>query len=635
MQICLPYAKNKNTGNSRQAGFLIVVALMTICLLCSVSPAFADGLVNGGYVTGNILTAEETDSYTFEAEAGQSILIRMAKTSEEETLYPDLKLYNSTGTCLSHQYNASVAGIDYTFDTAGTYTIMAADYHTTGTGSYKIYFAQIPGANESGEFENDGIHPGKIDLGDLDTYTFEVKNAEERVLIRMAKTSEEETLYPDLKLYNSTGTCLSHQYNASVAGIDSSLETEGIYTIVASDYHKTGTGDYKIYFAQIPGANEGGEPLENYEERTETIDLGDLDTYTFEGGDNQRVLIRMAKTSEDETLYPNLELFDPTGTRLAQQMNASVAGINYTLETDGIYTIVASDYRKTETGSYKIYFAQVPGANEHGELSNYDVRSESIDLGDLDTFTFMADDGDNVELYVTDVSESETLYPRIEIYNPSGTCVKTAYHNTTAAITYTIPSNGGGEYTVVISDYYATNTGAYELVYITDAGPADIDGDDIPNSWEYDNGLNPKDESDASLDSDGDGLTNLEEYQNNTDPQSWDSDGDYMPDGWEIDNALLPLEDDAFSDADLDGYCNFREYLSGSHPNDMEDIPPIFADSTEDGDVDGEDLSDIMSEFPGSECSTDLPCRFDLDNDGDVDDVDIRLFSEDFGRVEE
>lgn len=61
------------------------------------------------------------------------------------------------------------------------------------------------------------------------------------------------------------------------------------------------------------------------------------------------------------------------------------------------------------------------------------------------------------------------------------------------------------------------------------------------------------------------------------------------------------MKEDAFSDADLDGYCNFREYLSGSHPNDLEDIPPIFADGTD---------------------------------DGEVDDIDIRLFSEDFGRVE-
>nr|WP_319396241.1 hypothetical protein [uncultured Desulfobacter sp.] len=168
----------------------------------------------------------------------------------------------------------------------------------------------------------------------------------------------------------------------------------------------------------------------------------------------------------------------------------------------------------------------------------------------------------------------------------------------------------------------------------------DTDGDGLSDGQEDTNANGRVDDgesdpNDALEDSDGDGLTNLEEYKNNTDPNNADTDGDDMPDGWEVANGLLPLENDTFSDADLDGYCNFREYLSGTHPNDIEDIPPIFADGTEATDVDGKSLSAMMAEYPIPECSSDWPCQFDLDNDGDVDDIDIRLFSEDFGRVKD
>ena len=47
---------------------------------------------------------------------------------------------------------------------------------------------------------------------------------------------------------------------------------------------------------------------------------------------------------------------------------------------------------------------------------------------------------------------------------------------------------------------------------------ADTDRDGMPDLWEKDKGLDPKDASDGSHDKDGDGYTNLEEYLNDTDP---------------------------------------------------------------------------------------------------------------------
>ena len=47
---------------------------------------------------------------------------------------------------------------------------------------------------------------------------------------------------------------------------------------------------------------------------------------------------------------------------------------------------------------------------------------------------------------------------------------------------------------------------------------SDRDQDGMPDQWEVDNGLNPDDASDASLDPDSDGMTNLQEYQAGTNP---------------------------------------------------------------------------------------------------------------------
>ncbi len=49
----------------------------------------------------------------------------------------------------------------------------------------------------------------------------------------------------------------------------------------------------------------------------------------------------------------------------------------------------------------------------------------------------------------------------------------------------------------------------------------DSDNDGMPDEWEKQYGLNPKDASDASVDSDGDGYTNIEEYINGTNPKEY------------------------------------------------------------------------------------------------------------------
>jgi len=60
----------------------------------------------------------------------------------------------------------------------------------------------------------------------------------------------------------------------------------------------------------------------------------------------------------------------------------------------------------------------------------------------------------------------------------------------------------------------------YEEIFIYGTDPLNFDSDfdQMPDKWELDNGLDPLDPSDASLDPDGDGMSNLEEYQGGFNP---------------------------------------------------------------------------------------------------------------------
>ncbi|MDG6226007.1 MAG: hypothetical protein QCI82_10915, partial [Candidatus Thermoplasmatota archaeon] len=76
------------------------------------------------------------------------------------------------------------------------------------------------------------------------------------------------------------------------------------------------------------------------------------------------------------------------------------------------------------------------------------------------------------------------------------------------------------------------------------------------------NALNPLDKNDWDQDPDNDGLNNREEFAAGTDPNNWDTDGDGLPDGWEVENGMNPRDP---TDADEDNdYFGGEEYASYS-----------------------------------------------------------------------
>jgi parallel beta-helix repeat protein len=164
---------------------------------------------------------------------------------------------------------------------------------------------------------------------------------------------------------------------------------------------------------------------------------------------------------------------------------------------------------------------------------------------------------------------------------------------------------------------------------------ADNEPDGMWDEWEIQNFTNTITATGTS-DFDDDGLPDAGEFLYGTDPKNCDSDGDGVFDGLEILCSLNPLLADDFGlDSDDDGFSDLRELISGTDRWDRLDVPEIIADGepqpSGDGDVDGKDLMAFIAEIGSYHCSA---CRFDLDQDGDVDKADLFLLTEDFGRIE-
>ena len=237
---------------------------------------------------------------------------------------------------------------------------------------------------------------------------------------------------------------------------------------------------------------------------SEGIDYaGEVDEYTFTASPGDHIEIRMADTSASGNIVPNIELYGPSGgSYLINGVNNDVAVIAYTIIEGGTYTVLVKDASHPNhafIGSYNLYYVKTPGANELGLLYNGETLSDIIDLGDLDTYTFIANVGETFDIEVTAISGTGNLRPWIQLYGPSGgSYLKHNVGNDVAFISHTVTEIG--TYTILVKDgsSHSAATGEYEIDCVTD-GDNDIDGEDLAEfAVDYENMTTPYADKDGN-----------------------------------------------------------------------------------------------------------------------------------------
>ena len=240
----------------------------------------------------------------------------------------------------------------------------------------------------------------------------------------------------------------------------------GTYTLLVQDGtgNRTEVGDYEIHFAKSLGANENGQ-LVNAGSVTGDISLGDLDTWTFEATEGERLNIH-AVDLERTDLFMYMTLYAPDGTYVNKAGYYTVAHFyNLVATQTGTYTLLVQDGtgNRTEVGDYEIHFAKSLGANENGQLVNAGSVTGDISLGDLDTWTFEATEGERLNIHAVDLERTD-LYMHMTLYAPDGTYVNKAGYYTVAHF-YNLLATQTGTYTLLVQDGSGNRTGIadYEI----------------------------------------------------------------------------------------------------------------------------------------------------------------------------
>ena len=206
-----------------------------------------------------------------------------------------------------------------------------------------------------------------------------------------------------------------------------------------------------------------------------TIDTGDIDAWTFTANAGENIVVRMGETVSGSSLTPSLRLYGPNGVLLDSIQSGSfvsAAEVSARATNSGTFLVVASDYSSgwAGTGNYRISLAKtgeqlaISPNDEGGQMNGTGFYDGTIDIGDMDAWTFTVCAGDIISINVTELVSGSALTPWLRLYGRDGILLKTLFGASTAQFTnYVAPASG--TYTVVVTDTSAgwAGTGTYRL----------------------------------------------------------------------------------------------------------------------------------------------------------------------------
>lgn len=470
-------AISENNAGRRRTASRLGAVLLVFALLTPTSLWAQGALANGGAQDGSIDAAGETDAWTFTANSGDNIILRVGATN----INPKIELYAPGGALVKTAVTASPsirdAVLSYRATNSGNFTAVISSYYAGGTSAYRLRLAVMPGGfivpagDEGGALVDGSRHAGVMELGDLDLWSF-TANAGDSIELRAGATN----FNPQIQLFGPDGVLIETAATASPANLDAWLRTRatnsGTFTVVVSSFYLNGTGAYQLHFAQAPGAviispgDEGG-PLANGGNYDGAIDIGDLDVWTFAANSGDSVMLRVGATN----FTPYLELYGPNGALLDTGVTASPANrdavASVRLTNSGTFTVVVSSFYLNGAGTYRLHLAKAPGAfsvpsgDDGGTLVNGSRFAGVMELGDLDLWSFDAAVGDSFVVRVG----TTNFTPRFDIYGPNGVLVGTAATASPANIDarFAARATNSGTYLVVVSSFYLGGAGAYQI----------------------------------------------------------------------------------------------------------------------------------------------------------------------------
>ncbi len=426
---------------------LLLLVLLTLAALpLAVSAQDVTPIAFGDTVDGELTSSNEAVLYSFEAEAGASVQIRLV--SEDFDCY--LVLTDADGNVLATDDDGAGSldsQITFTAAESGEYQVSATSYgaysgSSGATGSYTLSLAVVEVESiEYGEVINDTISGEPYVL----EYQFTAAPGD-NVIIRL----ESDDFDSYLRLRDASGSEIA--YNDDGAGNLNSLigpvalTDGGIYTIVASSLGGSSAGDFVLSLnsAQLESIAVG-EPVTG-----ELTPANGVAYYTLDAAAGDVVSIAV-----EADIDTNVAINDPFNYQIASDEDGG-SGNNpeldeVALSNDGTYTIiVGSPFNDVGEFTITVSRAEVPSLNDGPVTLNFDSSGSSRIVA------YSGEAGEQVRLTLTSTG-GDDISPNVDVKQAGSSVVYgSASAVTEFSIVFAVPDDG--DLTVTLNDYSYQST---------------------------------------------------------------------------------------------------------------------------------------------------------------------------------
>jgi YD repeat-containing protein len=428
--------------------------IYSLSLLRLNRPCNAGTIGCGALASGNLAGPLASSVYTYTAAAAESFTLRMLNYSG--ALQPDLRVFDSLGNPVGESTSGNVTGVDVAQPAAGVYTVVAMDDSVLQAGGpFGVELLRTTNACSAASPQGQTVNGVINGAQPFISYSIPATNGDS-LMVRSASLTPGFAAQMDL--YDPTGVHLP----SSTFELSQAVSTTGTYTVVVGASAPLTTGGYALSW-QLLNKPAATSALQCGGSTTASLSATNQFRYYLAGA-NAGDLIRLIFTRISANFSPQIELFSPSGTRLAATSN-----IGQQAKSAGAYLVVVSpSTANSVTGSFTVAFQRPnnPCSPTTMTCGQPTLRQVTIP-GQLDTYVFAGTRGGQADIKLA--SRSGSYSPYAELYDASGNLLTTT---SSGQLTYVILITGN--YTMLVRDLGGVNLGSYRASFQDDYNPCTI-----------------------------------------------------------------------------------------------------------------------------------------------------------------